>query len=109
MLYHVICKWQVCFQFFISSSVARRSRLPFRDSDAVLSRLPRGFVDFLAETETKEDIEYGQQVLNQLEAHSAVVRQARLDSMARNRDRLSSAVETHLNRIKLTNQRLDQV
>lgn len=85
------------------------SRLPYRESDALLKRVSSTFVDLLAETDTKEDVEAAQQLVTQLESHSGVIHQTILDCLNRHKDRLSSTAETHVNRIRLLNQRVDQV
>jgi hypothetical protein len=86
-----------------------RSRLPYRESDALLKRISSTFVDLLAETDTKEAIEAAEQLVTQLESHSGVIHNTILDCLNRHNDRLNSTVETHVNRIKLLNQRVDQV
>lgn len=91
------------------SPLVFRSRLPLRTTDALISRVPPKFVDFLAEIPSSAEIEASQALVNQLEAHSTVVRQNRIETLKRHQERLASAAESHLNRLRLIHQRVNQV
>lgn len=75
----------------------------------MIRRVRPALIDFLAAVDTKEDVEYAQQLVSQLDSHSVVLRQSRVECLTRHRDRLVSVVDSHLNRLHLVNQRLDQV
>jgi hypothetical protein len=86
------------------------SRLPFKDSDAILCRLPPSFISFLESGDpSQENVEEVVAELTAMEELVTKVRQSRYTSAQRHRDLFKATVSSHMGRVHILNQRLDQV
>ncbi len=86
-----------------------RSRLPARAKDAILSRISASFVTFLDNGAGAVDLATALAELDELEGYATKVRTARLQAMHRSQELLRGCVASHMSRVRILNQRLDQV